>query len=125
MFHVVAASLCRGICRATAIPQSGTAAPALKFLRDGFEQVALDDVAHLIFAEIPQLDAALEADPDFFHVVLETAQGRQSTVVNRLAFAENPRPRRPRDSAIGDETARDDALAQLENPFHFGVADHS
>ena len=46
----------------------------LEFLRDLFELVALDDVADLIFAEIAQLDAALQTGADFLHVVLETAQ---------------------------------------------------
>ena len=36
--------------------------------------MTFDDVADLVFVEITQLDAALEADPDFFYIVLKTAQ---------------------------------------------------
>ena len=65
---------------------------ALQFLRDLLELIALDDVADLIFVEVAQLDAALEADAHFLHVVLETAQGRESAIVNRLAPAQRRAP---------------------------------
>src|SRR5437588_2076743 len=95
----------------------------LEFLRDRFEQVALDDVAHLIFAEISQLDAALQADPDFFHVVLETPERREAAIVNRLALAQDPGAGGPGNPAIGHEAAGDDTFAQLENLFHLSVTD--
>src|SRR5713226_6121089 len=95
---------------------------ALQFLRDGLELIALDDVAYLIFVEVAQLDAALEADANFFHVVLETAQSREPAIVNRLALSQDSRPRRPRDPAIGDEASGHDSFAQFENLFHLGVA---
>ena len=82
----------------------------LQLLRDRLELIALDDVAHLIFVEVAELDAALETDAHFFHVVLETAQRREAAIVNRLAPPQHPRARGARDPAIGDETAGDDAL---------------
>ena len=65
---------------------------ALQFLGDLFELVALDDVADLIFAEVAQLDTAFESNPHFLHVILETAQGGESAIVNRLATAQDARP---------------------------------
>src|ERR1700674_205218 len=58
----------------------------LEFLRDLLELIALDDVAHLKFAEVAKLDAAFQTGTHFFHVVLESAQRRNPAVVNRLAF---------------------------------------
>jgi hypothetical protein len=72
---------------------------------DLFELVTLDNVADLIFAEVAQLDAALEADAHLFHVVLETAQRRKAAVVDRLAPRRTRRSGRAADAAIGDETA--------------------
>ena len=46
----------------------------LEFLGHGFELIALDDVAHLVFAEIAELDATFQPGTDFFHVVLKTAE---------------------------------------------------
>src|SRR5438309_3004505 len=82
----------------------------LQLLRDLLEQVALDDVADLVFVEIAELDTALETDTDFLHVVLETAQRRESAIVNRLAATQNARPRSARHPAIGYDTARDNSL---------------
>jgi hypothetical protein len=48
-------------------------AGGLQFLGDLLELVALDHVAHLIFAEIAQFDSAFQTGTDFFHVILETA----------------------------------------------------
>src|SRR3954468_14302095 len=100
MFHDCSRPAVSGRCRAR---RHSAAATALKFLRDGFEQVALDNVGHLIFAEISQLDAALETDPDFFHVVLETAQGGQPAVVNWLATTQDAGSRGASDSAISHQ----------------------
>src|SRR5262245_47461939 len=58
---------------------------ALQFLRDLLDHVALDDVAHLIFAKIPRLNSAFEPGAYFFHVVLEATQSREPAIVNRLA----------------------------------------
>ena len=80
-----------------------------KFLRDLFELIALDDVADLIFVEVAELDAALQADAHFLHIVLETAQGGEPAIVNRLAPAQDPRARGAADPAIGDQAAGDDA----------------
>ena len=77
----------------------------------------------MVFVEIAELDAALEAAADFLHVVLESAQRGEAAIVNRLAPAQNAGPRGARDAAIGDEAAGDDALAQLEDLLDFGVAD--
>jgi hypothetical protein len=118
---VVVAPLCRGVSQAAATERRSYSDS--QFLRDGLEQVALDDVAHLIFAEIPQLYPAFEADPDFLHVVLETAQGGQSAVVNWLASPQNTGSRGACYPPVGDEAARDQALAQFENLLHLGVAD--
>jgi len=48
--------------------------------------VTLDYVAHLVFAEIAQLDAAFQTRADFFDVILETSQRRKAAIVNRLAL---------------------------------------
>src|SRR5688500_10887644 len=77
----------------------------LKLLRDGFELIALDDVAHLIFVEVAQLDAAFETDADLFHIILETPERGQSAIVNWLAPPQHPRPSGPRNASIGNETA--------------------
>ena len=82
---------------------------ASQLLRDRLELIALDDVAHLIFVEVAELDAALETDAHFFHVVLETAQRGEAAIVNRLAPSQHPRARGARDPAIGDEAAGDNA----------------
>src|SRR5436190_12518836 len=63
----------------------GTMARLLQFLRELFEHVALDDVTHLIFAKISQLNSAFEPGAHFFHVVLEPAQSREPAIVNWLA----------------------------------------
>src|SRR6478735_5116213 len=108
MFH-----FCNRLALSRRALSGGDRAPRLqrlKFLRDGLEQVALDNVAHLIFAEVSQLDAALEPDPDFFHVVLEPAQRGEPAVVNRLAPPQDPRPRGACDSPIRDEATGDDSL---------------
>src|SRR3954462_9531295 len=81
----------------------------LEFLGNGFEQVALDDVGHLVFAEIAQLDAAFETDAHFLHVILETPERGQTSVVNRLAASQNSRPRRPGNPPVGNETAGDNS----------------
>src|SRR3954447_13816326 len=91
-----------------------------EFLRDGLELIALDDIAHLIFAKVAQLDSAFETDADFFHVVLKTAEGGKAAVVDRLTFPQNTSTRRPGNPPVGDEAARHDALAQLEDLLHFG-----
>src|ERR1043166_1052740 len=121
MFHFVAAPLCRGEGRAR---RQSAAATASEFLRDGLELIALDDVAHLIFAKVAQLDAALEADANFFHVVLESAKSGKPAVVNRLTFPQHARPRRAGNTAVGDEATRHDSPAQLEDLLHFGMTDH-
>ena len=46
----------------------------LEFLGHSLELIAFDDIAHLIFAEIAELDAAFQTGANFFHVVLETAE---------------------------------------------------
>src|SRR5205814_1579849 len=94
-----------------------------KFLNHRFELVALDDVADEIFAEIAELDSAFQTGADFFHIVLKTAERRKSAVVNRLTFTNDTRATRASDSTVGNQTARDDAFAQLEDLFHFGVTE--
>ena len=95
---------------------SSDPASRYNFCATCFELIALDDVADLIFAEVAELDAALEADADFLHVVLETAQGREPAIVNRLAPAQDPRPGGAADPPISDQAAGDDPSAQLERP---------
>src|SRR5205085_1764088 len=92
-----------------------------KFLGDRFELVALDDVANVILTEIAELDAALQAGADFFHVVLKTAERRKSAVVNGLALSNYACAPGARDSTVGDQATGDDSFAQLEDLFHFGV----
>ena len=53
------------------------------------EVVALNRVANFVFSKISKLDSALNPDSYFFNVVLETAQRSNSSVVNRLAPAQN------------------------------------
>jgi len=80
-------------------------------LRNLFELVALDHVAHLIFAEVAKLDAAFQAGAHFLYVVLETAQRRNPAIVNRLALSQEAGARSASDAAIGDQTTSDDAFA--------------
>src|SRR2546430_16948094 len=84
---------------------------ALQFLRKLFELVALDYVAHLILAEVAQLDPTLQAGTHFLHVILETAQRGKSAVVNRLALSQNAGARSAGDTAICHQTTSDDAFA--------------
>src|SRR5437016_8292174 len=58
-----------------------------QFLRHLLKLVTLDDVAHLVFGKISQLDAAFEAGPNFLHIVLEAAQSSHAPIVDRLAAA--------------------------------------
>src|SRR6266513_1387372 len=87
------------------------------------ELITLDHVAHLIFAEVAQLDSTFQTRTDFFHVVLETAQRRNPAVVNWLALSQNASAPGARDPAIGHEATSDDASAQLENLFDLRVTD--
>src|SRR5262249_31503016 len=99
-------------------------ADALQFLGNLFELVTFDDVAHLVFAEVAQLDSAFQTRAHFFHVVFETPQRRNAAIVNRLALSQDTSARSARDAAISDKTTSNCALAQLENLFYFGVSDH-
>src|SRR6267143_3061381 len=97
----------------------------LEFLRHLLELVTLDDVAHLVLAKISELDAAFKPGPNFLHVILETAQGRHSAIVDWLAAAQDACSPGTRDAPVGHETTGHDAFAQLENLFHFGVPNDS
>ena len=82
-----------------------------QFLRDLLEHVALDDVAHLVFAKISQLDSAFEARADLFYVVLESAQRREPAIINRLTPSQDPSSSCSCDATIGDEASRHDPFA--------------
>src|SRR6266446_3494275 len=69
----VAAPLYRGAIVRRPRRQSAVAT-ASQFLCDLLELIALDDIAHLIFVEVAEFDAAFKTRAHFFHVVLETAQ---------------------------------------------------
>jgi len=45
-----------------------------EFLGDSLELIALNDVAHVVFAEIAKLEAAFQTGAHFLHVVLEAAE---------------------------------------------------
>src|SRR5947208_17023856 len=66
-------------CRCFIFPKAflGNAASAeadgLQFLSDLLELIALDHVAHLIFAEVAQSDSAFQTGPHFIPVVLDPA----------------------------------------------------
>src|SRR5262245_28544492 len=93
-----------------------------QFLGDLFELVTLDHIAHLIFAEVAQLDSAFQTGSDFFDVVLETAKRRNPAIVNRLSSSQNASAPDAGNPAIGHEATSDDASAQLENLFYLGVS---
>src|SRR5690242_85446 len=95
-----------------------------QFLGDLFELIALDHIAHLIFAEISQLNSAFQTGTDFFDVVLETAKRRNPAVVNRLSSSQNASPPGACNPAIGHETTSNDASAQLENLFNLRVSNN-
>jgi hypothetical protein len=61
----------------------------LQLLRHFLEVVALNDVADFILSKISKLDSALNPGSHFFHVILETAQRGDSSVVDRLAAAQD------------------------------------
>ena len=86
--------------------------------------IALDDIANLIFAEVTEFYATLQADADFLHIVLKTAQGGDPAIVDRLTPAQDTRPGGAADPSITDQAAGDDPAAQLKDLFHFGVADN-
>src|SRR5260370_24142308 len=78
--------LCRGASLVATATLQSAVATCSQFLRSLFELITFDDVAHLIFAEIAELDAAFESLAHFFHVVLKTADRSNATVVNRLSL---------------------------------------
>src|SRR5215471_8811347 len=90
-----------------------------QFLGDLLELIALNHIAYLIFAEVTQPDTAFQTRPNFFHVILETPQRRNATVVNRLAPAKNASSPCACDGAVSHEAASYDPSAQLEDLFHF------
>ena len=53
-------------------------------MRDLLELIALNDVAHLIFVEIAELDAAFQAGANFLHIVCKASQRRKPAIINRL-----------------------------------------
>src|SRR5437868_15507269 len=84
---------------------------ALQLLRKLLELIALDHVTHLILVEVAKLDSALQAGAHFFYVVLETAQRRKPTVVNRLALPQDASAPGASDTAVRDETTGNNAFA--------------
>src|SRR5207244_3411806 len=86
-----------------------------------FELIALDDVADLVFAEISELDSTFQTGAHFLHIILESPQSGESAVINRLAFSQHASASGAGDSSIGNQTTGNDALAQFENLFHFGM----
>src|SRR2546423_2872615 len=93
-----------------------------KFLRHGFELIALDHVANVVFIEVPELDTTFQTRPDFFHIVLKTAERGKSAVINRLTLSDHPGAAVASNSPVCDQTAGDDSSAEFENLFHFGMA---
>src|SRR5207253_9364070 len=93
----------------------------LQFLRDLLVRITLDDVAHLVFAKISQLNSAFESRAHLFYVVLEPAQGGKPAIIDRLTTSQDPCSRRSRDATVGDKTSGHDPFAQLEYLFHLGV----
>jgi hypothetical protein len=61
----------------------------LKLLGHFFEVVTLNDVANFVFGKISKLHPALNPGSHFFHVILETAQRGNSSVVDWLAAAQD------------------------------------
>src|SRR6266404_2251269 len=111
-----------GFLSASTLQRSKASTFWSQFLRDLLEHITLDDVAHLVFAKISQLNSAFESRAHFFYVILEPAQGGKPAIINRLTTSQDPCSRRSRDATIGDETSGHDPSAQLEYLFHFGMA---
>src|SRR6266446_7191088 len=99
-------------------------ATASQLLCDRFKLVALNDVPHLVFAEVAELNAAFKTGTHFFHIILEAAQRRNPAVVHRLPFSENTGARGASYATIGHKTAGDDASAQFKDLFHLGVSNN-
>src|SRR5207302_888550 len=59
--------------------------------------------------------------PNFFHVVLESPESRDATIINWLAAAEDASPSGSRNATIGDQAPGHDTSAQLEYLFDLGV----
>ena len=114
---------CGGVGRRWRTSRPSEIADRLQLLGNLFEVIALDDVAGLVFVEIAELDAALEAVADFLHVVLETAQRGEAAIVNGLAAAQHAGAGGAGDAAIGDEAAGDLALGEIEHLLDLGMAD--
>src|SRR5207247_11141450 len=81
---------------------ASAAADALQFLRNLLELVTLDYIAHLIFAEIAQLDSAFQTGAHFFYVVLEATQRGNAAIVNRLPLSYDASARGAGNAAICD-----------------------
>ena len=93
----------------------------LEFLRNLFELITLDDVADLIFAKVAKFDSAFQAGAYFLYVILESPQGGESAIINRLTFPQDASASGAGDTPVCHETAGNDSLAQLEHLLHFGV----
>src|SRR5271157_198926 len=85
--------------------------------------VALDDVADLVGVDVAELDAALEAGPDFVGVVLEALERRDPALVDDLLASPEAGRGVPVDLSLGDEAARDEALGQREHRPDFRGAE--
>ena len=95
----------------------------LQRLLDFFQRVAFDDVARFVFVEVSEADAAFQTCLDFFHFILEAAEGGHFTVKDGRLVADDARLAAAEDFPVLHHAACRTALVELEDLKHFGVAD--
>src|ERR1700759_771991 len=109
--------------------QSGTAFSdrpnqvELQLLSPFLEIVTLNDVAHFKFGKVAKFDATFDTHSHFFHVILESAQRRYSSIVNRLSATQNPGATCANNPPVGHEAAGDSTLGEVKNLSDFCMPD--
>ena len=94
-------------------------------MRHFLEIVTLDDVTNFVFGKVAEFDPTFDTGSYFFRIILEAAQRRDTSIINRLPATQNSGAPCSRNSAICHETPGDSPLRKLENLPDFRMADHT
>src|SRR3984957_8642241 len=89
------------------------------------EIVTLNDVTNFVFGKVAEFDPTLDTSSHLFHVVLESAQCRDTAIINRLPATQNSGSPCAGNSAVCDEAAGDSSLCKLENLPDLCMADNA